>query len=312
MRRLAILLALALVSGGSWTPSARGQEPRTVAETSGYQSTSRYADVMNFCGELAKRSPLARLETFGTSHQGRALPLLVIADPPVSSAEEAAKAGKLVVLAFANIHAGEVDGKEALLALARDLTDRKGHPLLKDLVVLLVPILNADGNERIDPKNRPRENGPANGAGTRENAQGLDLNRDFVKLESPEVRALVRLLNAWDPAVTIDCHTTNGSRHRYALTYDGPRYPLGNPALAELVNREVFPAVTRRVKETTGFDIAPYGNFSQDRTKWETYPATPRFGVQYVAARDDVTGTAYALNSSSTLQLWELGRGSSG
>ena len=144
MRRLAILLALALVSGGSWTPSARGQEPRTVAETSGYQSTSRYADVMNFCGELAKRSPLARLETFGTSHQGRALPLLVIADPPVSSAEEAAKAGKLVVLAFANIHAGEVDGKEALLALARDLTDRKGHPLLKDLVILLVPILNAD------------------------------------------------------------------------------------------------------------------------------------------------------------------------
>ncbi len=102
-------------------------------------------------------------------------------------------------MAFANIHAGEVDGKEALLALARDLTDKKGHPLLKDLVILLVPILNADGNEKIDPKNRPGQNGPTDGVGIRENAQGFDLNRDFVKLDSPEVRALVKLFNTWDP-----------------------------------------------------------------------------------------------------------------
>ena len=92
-------------------------------------------------------------------------------------------------------------------------------------MILLVPILNADGNEKIDPKNRPGENGPADGVGTRANAQGLDLNRDFVKLESPEVRALVKLFNAWDPALVVDCHTTNGSKHRYTLTYDGPRYP---------------------------------------------------------------------------------------
>ena len=148
--------------------------------------------------------PTAKLDYFGTSHEGRKLPLLILSDPPVATAEEATKAGKLVVMAFANIHAGEVDGKEALLALARDLTDKKGHPLLKDLVILLVPILNADGNEKIDPKNRPGENGPADGAGTRANAQGLDLNRDFVKLESPEVRALVEALQ----------HVGPGARHR--------------------------------------------------------------------------------------------------
>src|SRR5438046_8164502 len=108
----ALLLALFVAC-----PPLAAAEPQTVAEKSGYQSTSRYADVMNFCGELAKRSPLVRVETFGTSHEGRALPLLVIADPPVTSPEDAAKSGKLVVLAFANIHAGEVDGKEALLAL---------------------------------------------------------------------------------------------------------------------------------------------------------------------------------------------------
>src|SRR5207244_4509600 len=158
-----------------------------------YKATSRHADVIAFCDALAKRSSLVRLQTLGTSQEGRQLPLLVIADPPVMSPEEAAKSGKLIVLAFANIHAGEVDGKEALLALARDLTAEKGHPLLKDLVILFVPILNADGNERIDPKNRTAQAGPADGVGIRANAQGLDLNRDFIKLESPEVRALVKL-----------------------------------------------------------------------------------------------------------------------
>jgi dipeptidyl aminopeptidase/acylaminoacyl peptidase len=263
----------------------RAAEPlRTVAEKTGYATTSRYADVVAFCDDLAKRSPAVKVSAFGTSHEGRKLPLLVIADPPVNSAEEATKAGKLAVLAFANIHASEVDGKEAILALARDLTEKKSHPLLKDLVILLVPILNADGNEKLDPKNRPEQNGPA-AVGTRENAQGLDLNRDFVKLETPEVRALVKLLNTWDPAVVIDCHTTNGSKHRYTLTYDGPRYPSTDRPLSVWANGTMLPEVGKRVKAATGFDTAPYGNFSADRTKWETYPATPRYGVQYVALR---------------------------
>lgn len=280
MPRLLTCLLFALVSA----PFASGDEPlRTVAEKSNYQATSRYADVVAFCDELAKRSPAVEVSTFGTSREGRKLPLLVISDPPIASAEDAAKKKDLVVLAFANIHAGEVDGKEALLALARDLTDKKGHPLLKDLVILLVPILNADGNEKL-AYHRPDQNGPAK-VGTRENADGLDLNRDFIKLESPEVRALVKLLNTWDPAVVIDCHTTNGSRHRYTLTYDGPRYPSTQGAMPEWVRGKFFPEVEDRVKKATGFDIGPYGNFNADRTKWETYPALPRYGVQYVSLR---------------------------
>lgn len=257
--------------------------PRTVAETSDYKATSRYADVVTFCDALAARSPRVKVSTFGTSAEGRKLPLLVLADPPVSSPADTPK-DRLVVLAFANIHAGEVDGKEALLALARDITAEKGHPLLKDLILLIVPILNADGNEKISPKNRAGDNGPTDGAGTRENSQGLDLNRDFVKLETPEVRALVKLVTDWNPAMVVDCHTTNGSRHRYKLTYDGPRYPSDDP-LAEWTNAVLFPDVTKRVKTATGYDIAPYGNFSRDRTRWESYPATPRYGVQYFAVR---------------------------
>jgi dipeptidyl-peptidase-4 len=281
--RLVALFVVAL-----FAPLASAQPLQTVAEKTEYKATSRYADVIAFCEAVAKRGPAAKLSYFGTSHEGRKLPLLVVSDPPVASAQEAKEAGKLVVMAFANIHAGEVDGKEALLALARDLTDKKNHPLLKDLVILLVPILNADGNEKIDAKNRPGDNGPADGAGTRANAQGFDLNRDFIKLESPEIRALVKLFNTWDPAMVIDCHTTNGSKHRYTLTYDGPRYPSTDTPQAQWANTALFPEVTKKVKAATGFDIAPYGNFNADRTKWETYPALPRYGVQYLALRGKI------------------------
>ena len=290
----AFALAVVVLTGGLRPPLAKGAEPHTVAEKSDYKATSKGADVVAFCEAIAKRGPVARLDYFGTSHEGRKLPLLVIADPPIATPEDAKKAGKLVVLAFANIHAGEVDGKEALLAFARDLTDKKNHPLLKDLVILLVPNLNADGNEKIDPKNRLGDNGPIDGAGTRANAQGLDLNRDFVKLESPEVRALVKLVNEWNPALVIDCHTTNGSKHRYTLTYDGPRYPSTDSDIATWASSTLLPMVTKKVKAATGFDIAPYGNFNADRTKWETYTAAPRYGVQYFALR----GTLCVLSES--------------
>jgi dipeptidyl-peptidase 4 len=284
-RRVPVRWIPALLIVHAYAPFAPAQSLQTVAEKSEYKATSRYADVIAFCEALAARGPTAKLDYFGASHEGRKLPLLVLSDPPIVSPEEAKKSGKPVVMAFANIHAGEVDGKEALLALARDLTEMKDRSLLKDLVILLVPILNADGNERIDPKNRPGDNGPSAGAGTRANAQGLDLNRDFVKLESPEIRALVRLFNRWDPALVVDCHTTNGSKHRYTLTYDGPRYPATDTPQAEWANTALFPVVTRKVKAATGFDIAPYGNFNRERTKWESYPATPRYGVQYFALR---------------------------
>ena len=277
VRTLLALFALALPS------LAHAQPLQTVAEKSDYKATSKSADVVAFCEAIAKRGPTAKFDYFGTSHEGKKLPVLVIADPQVATPEEARASKKLVVLAFANIHAGEVDGKEALLALARDLTDNKNHPLLKNLVILLVPNLNADGNDKIDPKNR-RDNGPADGAGTRANAQGLDLNRDFVKLESPEIRALMKLVNTWDPGFIIDCHTTNGSKHRYQLTYDGPRYPSYEPGHADFANGVLFPAVTKKMT-AAGFGIAPYGNFNAVRTKWETYPASPRYGVQYFALR---------------------------
>ena len=259
----------------------------TIAERSDYRATSTHAEVQAFCRELAKRSPRCLLDEFGITTEGRRLPLLVLADPPVSTPAEAARSGKLVVLVLGNIHAGEVDGKEALLALARDLGLGDRDPLLKDVVLLVAPIFNADGNDRMSRTHRREQKGPVDGVGIRENGRGLDLNRDFVKLESLEVRALVRLLSRWDPAVVIDTHTTNGSFHRYALTYDGPRHPAASDGLIALVRDRLLTEASKRLKEA-GYDSFVYGNFSPDRQRWDSYPAWPRYGVQYVALRNRI------------------------
>jgi hypothetical protein len=270
----------------AWLPGAAAEPPRTVAETSDYQATSRYADVIDFCERLAKESSLVRLRELGHSHEGRKLPLLILADPPVSTPEEAAQSKKLVVFALANIHAGEVDGKEALLMLARDLALARERPLLKDLVLVFAPIFNADGNEKVG-RNRPSQAGPRE-VGIPANAQGLDLNRDFVKLESPEVRALVAFLNRWGPAVVIDCHTTNGSHHRYTLTYEGGHCPAGDPRVSDFVRDELLPDAGRRLEQKTGFRSFFYGNFSPDRSRWETVSPTPRYGIHYVGLRNRI------------------------
>jgi dipeptidyl aminopeptidase/acylaminoacyl peptidase len=260
----------------------------TVAERSEYQATSRHADVLALCRALAEKSPIVRLKTLGTSREGRELPLLILADPPVDSPQQARRSGKLIVYLQGNIHAGEVCGKEALLILARELACAEDRALFKNLVVAIAPLLNADGNERISPENRPHQIGPAQGVGCRENADGFDLNRDHVKLESPEVRAIVKLLNEWDPAVVIDTHTTNGSFHRYAITYDSPRHPATDAEVLRYARDELLPEIGRRVEQASGYKAFFYGNFGREQTTWETYPALPRYNAQYVGLRNRI------------------------
>lgn len=282
--RVLLLSALLLSS-----PS-RGQEtlPLTPAEKSGFKTTARHAEVVAFCEALAKASPLLKLDTLGTSVEGRKIPVIILADPPIATAEEAGRSGKPVVLFTGNIHAGEVDGKEALLMLARELATAKDRKLLKELIVCMVPILNPDGNEKFGKTNRPGQNGPEE-AGVRVNADGLDLNRDFVKLESPEIRSLVKFISRWDPAVFIDMHTTNGSYHRFAVTYDGPRHPASDSRLVAAARDTILPGISQRLEKMDGSKSFVYGNFSADRKRWETYGATPRFGIQYLALRNRIS-----------------------
>jgi dipeptidyl-peptidase-4 len=285
MNRMVCIIAAAgllLLQG-----SAVAQPPRTIAERTNFEATATNADVLDYCKDLARQSPRLRMSELGTTHEGRKIALAIVADPPVATPEEAARSGKLVVLAMGNIHAGEVDGKEALLMLLRDLALAKDHPLLKHLVLLFVPNFNADGGERMTKTNRPWQNGPAE-VGIRANAQGFDLNRDYVKLESPEVRALVKLFNQWDPAIVIDMHTTNGSYHNYAITFDGPRHPACDAALVDFTRDTLLPDVAARLKKHDGRLATYYGNFAQGKKVWESYPALPRYGTQYVALRNRI------------------------
>ncbi len=180
--------------------------------------------------------------------------------------------------------------------LAREILGTPHHPLLKDLIIALAPIYNADGNERVSKQNRPGQNGPEEGMGQRANARGLDLNRDFIKLEAPETRALVRFFNTWKPHLFIDTHTTNGSHHRYIITYEGPKNPAGDPKIIAFQRSKFFPAVTAGFEKATGQQAYYYGNFNRDHTKWTTYPAEGRYGTTYFGLRNrlSVLSEAYS------------------
>jgi dipeptidyl aminopeptidase/acylaminoacyl peptidase len=277
------------------------QQPplKTTAEATNFAKTSTSAEVVRFCEDLAKQNPKATHSTFGTSGEGRPMPLLVLADPPVASPADNEKANKPVVIVTANIHAGEVDGKEAVLALARDLVAEKDSAILKKVVVVIAPNFNPDGNDKFGEW-RKTQNGPKE-VGTRANAGGYDLNRDFVKLETPETRAVVGLLNTWKPVMVIDCHTTNGSYHRYTLTYDGPRMPACDPKLIDFAQNKLFPAVGEKVKKATGFDTFTYGDFNDTHEQWLTYGTGPRYGTQLYSLR----GSLGVLSESYTYASFE-------
>jgi murein tripeptide amidase MpaA len=221
---------------------------QTRPEKSNYEETSRYQDVMDFIAALKLDGKTMRQSWLGYSAQGKHLPMIVVGDVADAKPETIHKSGKLIVYIQGNIHAGEVEGKEALLELLRDLKTGKHSEWRRNLVLLIVPIFNADGNDMISLYNRPWQHGPIAGMGQRANGQGLDLNRDHMKLESPEVVSFVKMLNEYDPQVTVDLHTTNGSFHGYHITYSFALNPVIDPALDDLTRNVFFPKVEHGVE----------------------------------------------------------------
>ena len=282
----------------------------TVAESSEFTATATYDEVMFQCRRLAEASTI-HLGSMGESFRGRDLPLLIISNDNVRQPSDLAGDDRLVIFAMANIHAGEVCGKEALLMLARELRDKR-DPLLEDLVILFAPIYNADGNDPFSLDNRRNQVGPARGMGQRPNAQGLDLNRDNIKLESPEARALARLITEWNPAVCIDTHTTNGSYHRYTITYDGPRHPATPGKIVEFTRETFLPAVGERLRQS-GYESFFYGNFNDAHDRWDTYPDLPRYCTHYFGLRGTIgilsEAYAYASYKDRVLATREFVRG---
>ena len=230
----------------------------TRPEATNYAETSRYEDVIDFMKAMAAASPRIHLTTYGYTFEGRPMPLAVIGAPGATP-EQVVATGKTRIYIQANIHAGEVEGKEAALWLLRSIAKGERSAWLQNVVLLINPIYNADGNERVSVRNRGSQFGPVGGMGQRANAQDLDLNRDNTKMETSEARSLARLMTQYDPHIAIDLHTTNGSDHGFYLTYETSVSPNTSPAVAQLVRNDLLPSVTKAVKAKHGWDYFYYG-----------------------------------------------------
>src|SRR6185369_16929325 len=186
-------------------------EWQTHAEKTGYDETPTYEQTIAFCEQLANASSAIRFVSFGKSGQGRKLPLIIASESGVFDPQQAKSRGKAIVLIQACIHSGEPDGKDAGFALLRDIAITKTDAgILNNVVLLFVPIYNADGHERSSPYNRINQNGPTD-MGWRTTSTYQNLNRDYMKADTPETRAWLKLWDEWQPDLFIDCHVTDGA-----------------------------------------------------------------------------------------------------
>jgi hypothetical protein len=287
-----LLIAILICTFNAFT-----QDLKSRAETTNFEETSRYEDVLQFINQLQKRSSNIRVENFGETVEKRKLPLMILSDSGISTPREAKAAGKPIIFIMGNIHAGEVEGKEAVQHLARRILFGDLKSLLSKLTILLAPIYNADGNEKFDLNNRTAQYGPIGGVGVRENSQKFDLNRDYIKLESPEAQALVNLFNRWDPHLTVDLHTTNGSYHGYHLTWSHPLNPNTDARILSFQREKMMPTIAKNLLKNHKFRSYYYGNFTGfsnlpkpgEKTTWEAFTHQPRIGQNYGGLRNRLT-----------------------
>jgi Zinc carboxypeptidase len=293
-----------LLTGGTLSAQAPAQTPaaktaRTTSngaqwltrpERTDYAETSRYDDVVAYMKQMAAVNPNIHLTTYGYTTEGRPLPLAVIGAPG-ASAEQVLATNKTRVYIQGNIHAGEVEGKEALLWLLRSIAKGERNAWLKSTVLLINPIYNADGNERVSVSNRGSQAGPVGGMGTRENAQGLDLNRDGTKMETAEARSMAGLLTRYQPHVAMDLHTTDGSSTSgFNMTYETSLNPNNSKAQTSLLRDVLLPEITKNVKAKHGSDWFYYGGVSGagEQRAWRSDAelAKPRYTSTYYGVRN--------------------------
>lgn len=277
------VLALALGAAATYAPQERedlysiptkskyqpfdvaGKKPLTRAERSNFTETSRYEDVESFIDSLTLLGASIHKGSLGKTALGRDLWYVIASRPLITSPAEARRLGRPVAYIQGNIHSGEVEGKEASLALLRDLLFDKNRNVLDSIVLIVQPNYNTDGNEHVDiqQRNRGSQNGPEL-VGTRSTSCGWNLNRDYVSADAPETKASLAMLNRWNPDLFMDLHTSNGSMHAYALTYSPSLAPTAVTIRPYVVDT-LLPALRARMRERHGFETTDYGNFSRTR-----------------------------------------------
>jgi hypothetical protein len=280
---------------------------RTRAEKTDYRETSLHAHVLEFLDELRQKTDLVRVGSMGRSGEGADMAIAIASDRDCFTPEAAREQRKTIVMIQANIHAGEVEGKESLLALLRDLTlTKRGRKVLSKVCLVAIPDLNPDGNDRISPENRKLnlqhlegQINPPGGVGTRNSGQGWNLNRDYVKQDSPEIRNLAALFQEWWPHVFVDCHTSDGSLTAFDMTFDTAHSNQCLFRKLQKPTRKMLESIGKRIEREHGYRSYWYGNFAREDTPgsgWHTYPALPRFGSHYrgLQGRMDVLLETYS------------------
>ncbi len=238
-------------TGASEAVIAKANDPWiTPSEKTGLTETPGYDATVAYLAKLDQASPLVALREFGRTAQGRVLQVAIAARNKAFTPEAARRTGRPVLLVQAGIHAGEIDGKDAGLMLLRDIAFRGKSSLLDHAILLFVPMFNADGHERSSESNRPNQRGPVR-QGWRTTAQNLNLNRDYMKADAPEMQAMLTLINQWSPALYLDVHVSDGLDHQYDITFcyngDGGDFTW-SPHIARWLNDAYRPTVESALK----------------------------------------------------------------
>ena len=280
--------------------AAIAQVPATVPEATAWARTSTAADVTTFMTLLGRRhrelTPWFPVGGPRRTESGKALQAWHL---PATGPDP------LRVYLNGNIHAGEVEGKEALQILVRELLEGRHPEVSRRIELVVMPCYNAEGTDALDPAHRRYQPGPASGVGRRETDRGLDLNRDGMKAEAPNTRWFLAMLATFDPQAVFDLHTTNGSTHGFHLTWSPALTLGGDPALLAF-NRRMLVEVRDRLKGE-GLPTWDYGNFAPDEKaktdpeRWESYDPLPRYLVNYAGlqGRLGILSEAYVYRSFS-------------
>ncbi len=285
---LAALLALSLPATAV-TPQRADEALTTVSERSGFVRTGRYDEVIALCDRFAAAYPQSvRCETFGTTPEGRPMKLLVASTSGALTPEAARERGLPVTLIQGGIHAGEIDGKDAGFLALREMLDGKlAKNTLAKQVFVFVPVFNVDGHERFKAWNRPNQRGPEE-MGWRVTAQNLNLNRDYMKADSPEMRAMLGLIGRWDPIVYVDLHVTDGAKFEHDVSIQVEPVNSGDEPL-RTAGRALRQGTIDRLARRGSLPLPYYPSFVVDDDPSSGFVdgvSAPRFSHGYMQLRN--------------------------
>lgn len=287
-----ILFILCAVTFAAQAQTSWPEDLILTPEKSNFVKTSTHAEVMTFLNAIESKSSEVYLTSMGKSPEGKDIPVAVLARPKITSAAEAKASGKLIIYIQGNIHAGEVEGKESVMMLMRDILLGNKKHLLDNQIILFAPIYNTDSNDKMAKGKRPSQEDSPLEIGDRENSQGFDLNRDGVKMEAHEtIGLLTNIIVPWDPHVFVDLHTTNGTWHAWNLTW-APSYHYAGEKSTYDYTVSMLKGISKTAKEKYDLNFGPYGDYDV-REAWPpknfyTYNHHPRYLVNQFGLRNRI------------------------